>query len=140
MYDFSGIIYRIWAVCGIMLILGIICIAPWKRNLKFRDRAIGVILITFAVCLGSLYAYRIVVPTVSHYTGEFISSNRNSRVAPPLPFTRQYVFWNGTEKKQVFYLDTFSKKEIFPCELETNRTYTVYFDEFTNVIVKIEID
>ena len=32
MNNFSGIIYRIWGVCGVMLLLGIVCILfekPW---------------------------------------------------------------------------------------------------------------
>ena len=59
-------------------------------------------------------------------------------MAPPLPFTDEYVFWNGEGKRQVFYLDIFSKKEIFPNEFVSDQKYTIYFDEFTNVITKVE--
>lgn len=85
-----------------------------------------------------VYISRVVFPNVSSYAGEFVSTNRNSRVAPPLPLTSEYVFWNGEGKKQVFYLDALSKKEIIPYELETGKEYIIYFDDFTNVIVKIE--
>lgn len=59
-------------------------------------------------------------------------------MAPPLPFTDEYVFYNGEGKKQEYYLDVFSKKEIFPEGFELNQEYTIYFDEFTDVIVKVE--
>lgn len=141
MYNYSGILYRIFGVCGPILILGGICILlekPWKSNVKIQDCKLGLIMIIFAFCLGLIYASRIVFPDVSSYTGEFIESHRNSRVAPPLPVTYEYVFWNGEGKKQVFYLDSFSKREIFPYEFVGNQKYIIYFDEFTNVITKVE--
>jgi len=141
MFNFSGVWYRIWGVCGVILLLGFFCILfqrPWAKNVKLKDCKLGLFIIAFALCLGVIYVCRIVFPDVSSYTGEFVESHRNSRVAPPLPITYEYVFWNGEEKKQVFYLDAFSKKEIFPYEFVSNQKYTIYFDEFTNVIVKVE--
>lgn len=141
MFNFSGVFYRIWGVCGILLLVGILCILverPWAKKVTLKDLSAGLLGIAFAICLGLVYASRILFPDVLSYTGEFIDTHRNSRVAPPLPFTREYVFWNGEGKKQVFYLDTFSKKEIFPCELEYGQQYTIYYDDFTNVIVRVE--
>lgn len=141
MYNFSGIVYRIWGVCGIILLVGIIailCAKPWMPDFNISKVKIDLLFIVFAICLGSIYISRIVFPDVSSYTGEFIETHRNSRVAPPLPFTDEYVFWNGEGKRQVFYLDIFSKKEIFPYEFVSSQKYTIYFDEFTNVITKVE--
>ena len=141
MYNFSGVLYRIWGVCGIVLLLGVGCILfekPWKKGFKILNCKLGLIIIAFAVCLGSVYASRIFFPDVSSYTGEFVGTHRNSTVAPPLPVTNEYVFWDGEGKRKVFYLDAFSKKEIFPYEFESDRKYTVYFDKFTKVIVKVE--
>lgn len=141
MYNFSGVLYRIWGVCGIILILGVVGILfekPWAKKVKIQDCKLELIVIAFAICLGLIYASRIVFPDVSSYTGEFIESHRNSRVAPPLPVTNEYVFWNGEGKRQVFYLDIFSKKEIFPYEFVGGQKYTICFDEFTNVITMIE--
>ena len=59
-------------------------------------------MIAAAIGLSLLYASRIVFPGVSSYTGEFIDSHRNSRVAPPLPVTNEYVFWNGEGKTSVY--------------------------------------
>ena len=142
MYNFSGVFFRIWGVCGAILFIGIVCVLlekPWKKKFKLKGYKLGIFVITFAICLSLIYASRIVFTDVSSYTGEFVDTHRNSRVAPPLPITSEYVFWNGEGKKQVFYLDTFSKKEIFPNEFVKNQKYTIYFDEFTNVIVKVEV-
>lgn len=141
MYNFSGVLYRVWGVCGVILALGIVCILvekPWEKNVKIQDCKLGLIISAVAICLGLIYVSRVVFPGVSSYTGEFIETQRNSRVAPPLPFTDEYVFWNGEGKRRVFYLDIFSKKEIFPYEFVSDQKYTIYFDEFTNVITKVE--
>lgn len=141
MYNFSGLLYRIWGVCGTILVLGVVCILlqkPWTKNFKILDCKLGLTMIVFAVCLGLVYVSRIFFPDVSSYTGVFIETNRNSRVAPPLPVTYEYVFWDGEGKRQVFYLDIFSKEEIFPYEFASNQQYTIYFDEFTNVITRVE--
>ena len=141
MFNFSGVFYRIWGVCGILLLLGVVCILvekPWAKKNKLKDLKIGLVGIALAIGLGLVYASRIVFPDVLSYTGEFVDTHRNSRVAPPLPLTDEYVFWNGEGKRQVFYLDFFSKKEIFPYEFEYGRQYTIYYDDFTNVIVKVE--
>jgi len=141
MYNFSGVLFRVWGVCGVILVLGVVCILfkrPWAQNVRIQDLRLGLIMIAFAIFMGLIYVSRIVFPNVSSYTGEYIESHRNSRVAPPLPVTNEYVFWNGEGKKQVFYLDIFSKKEIFPYEFVSGQKYKLYFDEFTNVITKVE--
>ena len=141
MHDFSGVWYRIWGVCGIILILGVVLILferPWAKNFGLKKCKLGLVIIAFAICLGLVYVSRIVFPDVSSYTGEFVESHRNSRVAPPFPLTNEYVFWSGEGERQVFYLDIFSKKEIYPHDFISERKYTIYFDEFTNVITRVE--
>ena len=116
MFNFSGVLYRIWVVRGVILVLGVACILlnrPWARKVKIKDCKLGLIMIAAAIGLGLLYATRIVFPGVLSYTGEFIDSHRNSRVAPPLPATNEYVFWNGEGKKQSF-IWTFSQKRNIP--------------------------
>lgn len=140
MYNFSGIIYRLWAVCGIILLLAIISALfkkPWK-GISLKSLKMEIIVILFSVILGIVYLSRIIFPDISVYTGNFIETHRNSRVAPPLPFTSEYVFYNGEGKKQEYYLDSFSRKEICPEDFELNQEYTIYFDKFTDVIVKVE--
>lgn len=141
MFNFSGLVFRIWGVCGIVLFIGLIGILskrPWKQVLDAKQIMIDLLFIGIAVLLGAVYLSRILFPGVSSYTGTYIETHRNSRVAPPLPVTYEYVFWNGEGNRQKFYLDTFSKKSILHDDLDAGRTYTIYFDEFTNIIVGIE--
>ncbi len=142
MYNFSGMYYRIWAVAGILLLIGITCVLiqkPWAKKFIITDYKFEIVAITIAVFLGIFYISRILVPDISLYTGEFVETHRNSRVAPPLPFTSEYVFWDGDGKRKVLYLDTFSKKDIFPHELESGQVYKVYYDKLTKVITRIDI-
>ena len=142
MFNFSGIIYRIFGVCGAIFILGIIYILlnkPWSQNFKIQNCKLSIISIALAVCLSLLYISRIIFPAVSSYTGEFIDHHRNSRVAPPLPVTYEYVFGNDEDKKHVFYLDVFSKEKIYPSEFEHGCKYTIYFDKLTKVIVAVKV-
>ena len=121
MYDFSGVTYRIWAVCGVMFALGLLCLLldrPWIKGFSIKRSKFSIVAMTVAVCFGLVYFSRIISPNVASYTGEFVNTHRNSRVAPPLPFTHEYVFWNGEGKRRKFYLDTFSKKEIITQEFK----------------------
>lgn len=140
MYNFSGIFYRIWAVFGIILLIGIILILfekPWAPTFRLKACRFALLMVAIAICGSLFYASRVVFPNVSSYTGTYVDYHRNSRVAPPLPFTYQYEFSNE-EKNTVFYLDVFSKKQIFPGDLEEGKIYTIYYDEVTKVIVKVE--
>ena len=141
MFNFSGVLYRIWGVCGVILVLGVACILlnrPWARKVKIKDCKLGLIMIAAAIGLSLLYASRIVFPGVSSYTGEFIDSHRNSRVAPHLPVTNEYVVLEWRKEKTNFFIWTFSQKRNIPDDFVSDRKYTIYFDEFTNVIVQVE--
>lgn len=143
MFNYSGLIYRIWGVAGIIAVVGLIGILtarPWRKKFKISTIIIDLVFIAFAICLGLAYYSSILFPNISSYTGEFITMNRNSRVAPPLPVTYEYIFWDGEGIKPKFYLDTFSKNKIYPYEFEVGKKYTVYFDEFTSIIVRIEVE
>ncbi len=99
MYDFSGIWFRIWGSAGIILLVGIICILFERKRRKY-----GYIVVAVAICLSIIYFMRIISPSVSTYDGKFVEQRRNSRIAPPLPFTSEYIFWNGEGKKKTVYL------------------------------------
>ena len=136
MYDFSGILYLIKWRCGISLIMGLLCLffaKPWEKGLKNKETVIAVIMIVFSICLGSIYTSRILSPNVSCYKGIYIEE-RPAR----FQFSMEYVFWDGVGLKQPFDLDVFSKRKVFPDQFQLNKEYTVYYDEFTRVIVKVE--
>ena len=142
MYNFSGVYFRIWGVCAIIVLIGIICILITKLWLgfNFKKCAFGMFAVLFGLIMSLVYIKGVVCQDVCSYTGVFVQTTRNSRVAPPLPVTREYVFYNGEGKKQEFYLDAFSKKEVFPYDFKVGETYTVYFEKFSSVIVKVETE
>ena len=109
-----------------------------KKPIRFSKFKIELVSIAFGTVLSIVFLSRILFPGISSYTGEFVESHRTSRVAPPLPFTSKYVFWDGEGEKKVVYLDTFAKKQIVPDGFKQGEEYTVYFDEFTKVIVRVE--
>lgn len=58
MFNFSGVLYRIWGVCGVILVLGVACILlnrPWARKVKIKDCKLGLIMIAAAIGLSLLY-------------------------------------------------------------------------------------
>lgn len=142
MYNYSGLWFRIWGSCGIILLLPVISWlfhCPWKNKVRIRDMKTEIVVFVGAIVFALYFLSRIVFPDVASYTGTFQSSYRDSRSAPPLPVTYEYCFWNGEGKKPTFYLDIYSKREIFPEEFNKEQEYTIYYDKLTNVIVKVDV-
>ena len=141
MYCYDGIVYRILAVSGIMFLLGILCILfekPWSDTFRMRNCIVGILLLVFSILSGIFYLTRIAFPHVLYYEGEYVEENRNSRAAPPLPLTYEYVFSNeNDEKNQVFYLDVISCNKMIPSGFSSKQTYRIYYDEPTRGIVEI---
>ena len=128
MYNYSGIWVRIWGVCGIILLLPIVSWlfhCPWKKKVRIQGMKTEIIAVIGVIVLTLYYLSRIVFPNVASYTGTFESSYRDSSVAPPLPVTYGYCFWNGEGKKPIFYLDIYSKRKIFPEEFKEAQEYTI---------------
>ena len=76
---------------------------------------------------------------IGYYEGKFVRTNRTGLVAPPLPFTNEYVLQNGNDPKKVFYLDTFSSREIIPDKMEVGKNYRFYYDRLTKIIVGVDV-
>lgn len=107
MYCYDGIVYRILAASGIMFLLGILCILfekPWSVTFHIRNCIVGILLLVFSILSEIFYLTRIAFPHVLYYEGEYVEENRNSRVAPPLPLTYEYVFSNGNDEKTRFFI------------------------------------
>lgn len=141
MYNFSGIWYKILGTFGLMVLMAIIIILfekPWSKSFNIKKCKFAIVAILIAVSSSIFYTTRIISPDVSSYTGTYVESHRTFSYASPLPFNYKYVFWNGEGKKPMFYLDAFSKKEVCPDGFEEGNTYTVYYDEWTNIIVAVE--
>ncbi len=144
MYDVSGLKYRMWGVFGIFLLLGLFLLLaekPWSKDFKLHKILPALLALIIGIGGISLNIYRICNLHISEYTGYYEYYYRNSRVAPPLPFTYAYVFRNDQSEKETFYIDVFAKKNVFPNspeDLEEGHVYTVYFEKTTHVILRIE--
>lgn len=142
MWNFGGILYRVWAVGGIILLLGVACLLVSKigREDFNKDCCIaGVFCSAVGIAAIVYFLFCMFFPQVSSIHGTFTQTYRNSRVAPPLPFTYEYKFYDDDGFAGVFYLDTFTRKEIIPEDFILNQEYIVYYEARTNVIVGAEM-
>lgn len=153
MYDLSGLEYRLFSVGLISLFCGLVCfiISIHSNNIKriqnkstkkshFNKEAtiLGVLFVCISLIYSGYYIFKIHQPIVCIHEGYFVEEYRNSRVAPPLPFTVQYTFTNNNQSNRKFYLDVFSKSKIYDKEFEKNSKYLIYYEEDTNIIVKVD--
>lgn len=118
MYDFSGIVYRIWGVSGVLIgmcliVIILIFLTSKNKEKKKKECMEMCIVIVLFVIFGIYHICLIQKAEVESYSGEFVEYHRNGVIAPPLPLTAEYVFWNGEGKKQKYYLDLISKKKYF---------------------------
>lgn len=150
MYNVDGIIYRIFAVGGIIFLLFVGCffiVKPWtikseKEKNKRRKKILEMITLTvgliWAVCTICFYSYKSFNPKIESYTGAFVREYRDSTVAPPLPFTSAYVFDGYKGKDRRFYIDSSSKKAIYPEDFSEGKMYIIYYEKDTKIIVGVE--
>ena len=142
MYNYSGITYRLWGECGIIALLGIVClviafISSKPESLK-RNSVIGIVALVTAVLSSLEYVSSIKNPDIQVFEGTYSEGYRDSRVAPPLPFTWKYRFVDTEGTNGNYYIDTFTKKEIFNEDLIKGERYRIYYEADTQIIVKIE--
>ena len=139
--NYSGIIYRIWAVGGAMVLLGIACLlVSGIRTKSFSKQCFwaGVLCVVYGLGTAVYYVAQLVSPDVASLHGVFYEEYRNSRVAPPLPFTMEYSFYDENNDSRVFYLDVLSKKKIIPEGFLEDKEYIIYYETSTNIIVGVE--
>ncbi|MBQ4546954.1 MAG: hypothetical protein IJA17_07335 [Oscillospiraceae bacterium] len=97
MYCFDGLYYQLISP-GLIFLLGAVFLFYITRNTgkssneegeKKRKalHVISVLAIVFFLFVIGKVGYSIINPTVNTYTGQFDTSYRDSRSAPPLPFT-----------------------------------------------------
>ncbi len=141
MLNYSGIVYRIWGKAGMMILLGIAClIFSGIRTKSFSKQCFlaGILCVLYGCSMAIYYSTRLFSPEVDSYKGVYYEEYRNSRVAPPLPFTMEYSFYDETNESKVFYLDILSKKEIIPEGFLKDEEYLIFYEKHTNIIVCVE--
>lgn len=139
--NYSGIIYRIWGEAGIIILLGLACLLfSGFRTKSFSKQCFiaGVLSVLYGCGTVAYYAICLFSPQINSFQGVFYEEYRNSRVAPPLPFTMEYSFYDESNKSKVFYLDVFSKKEILPEGFLENTEYSICYETRTNIIIGVE--
>ena len=141
MLNYDGIIYRIWAVGGIFVLLGITLLLMgrfWSKS--HRDKKLlkaALIPLVAAVLSITFFLYKYVNPAVMQHEGCFVRTNRKSGA----PFQYEFVFTakNPKDPNPIFYLDSFSKRKIFPREFDKNVRYRIYYEETTKIILGVEL-
>lgn len=139
--NYSGILYRIWAEAGIIILIGIACLLlSGIRTKTFHKQCFlaGVLCVLYGCGTAIYYLSCFLSPRIDYVHGIFYEAQRNSRVAPPLPFTMEYSFSTTDGEKTVFYLDVLSKKEIIPEGFLEGEEYIICYEARTNIIVGVE--
>ncbi len=139
--NYSGIIYRIWAVAGVIVLLGVAdLLASGIRAKSFSKSCFytGLLVVLFGLGTAVYYANCWMNPKVDSVQGVFCEEYRNSRVAPPLPLTMECTFSDSNGEKKTLYLDVLSKKEIIPEGFQKGEEYLVCYEERSNIILNVE--
>ena len=140
MYNYSGIVYRLWAVCGVFAIIGVLCILfAWIGTNKPDRRGVGIgtAMIILSLMMSIKYIGCLLNPEVESFTGTLYEITRDSTEAPPLPFTMEYSFFDENGNPHSFYLDTFSKKNMLSSDFVVGTEYEICYDTKTNIIVDV---
>ena len=142
MLCFSGIWYRLISTGAFFLLCGIFILAYSKReqkpNIQRKKLLAGIFTTCFAVVHIAYHAFLLICPSVSETTGVFIDSRRDGRASPPLPFTWAYVFDTDASLNQRYYIDSFSKQQIFPHSgLTPNCAYQIWYESHSRIILDI---
>ena len=77
MYNYSGIWFRIWGVCGIILLLPIVSWlfhCPWKKKVRIQGMKTEIIAVIGVIVLTLYYLSRIVFPNVTGKGGATLES------------------------------------------------------------------
>ena len=139
--NYSGILYRIWAEAGIIILIGIACLLlSGIRTKTFHKQCFlaGVLCVLYGCGTAIYYLSCLQSPQIDSVQGVFYEEQRNSRVAPPLPLTMEYSFSTTDGEKTVYYLDLLSKKEMIPEGFQEGEEYVICYEARTNIIVSVE--
>ncbi len=149
MYDLSGLKHLIYfSELPLFLLCLFVLIGSWKKMLKSLKNkhwekgiktylVVAVIGILWSVISGGTIIYHIYNPDISCYEGTYLEGSPANE--PRLSFfSWNYVFDDGIELKEDFYLDSFSKKKIYNKDFEEGKKYRIYYEEKDDIIVRVE--
>lgn len=141
MYDFSCI-YLEFVLNSLFFGVGglLILIASrfWNHNKRHIGKMVaGLLLVGFCIFLSvSNYIPACINPKISIFRGAYVESDKPSKFDV---MTEHHFFSKDGEKGgKGFTLDIISKKKIYPSEFKKGKVYRIYYEERTNIIVKVE--
>ena len=138
MYNYSGIYYEmnssvvVYSMVGILFLLLSKCWNPQKR--EFKKMIGGILCIVLSVASIVYYSNIIRNPIILAHEGYISREHRTNRGL----FQMEYSFTNDEGRKPVFFLDVFSKKVIHPEDFDSQQKYKIYYEDETNIIVRVE--
>ena len=138
MYNFEGIYFQMKSSAILFLVLGIVslllsrCWNMDKRDTK--EMIIGLVCVMLAI--GSVIYHSNIIsnPKVLTHEGYYVSENRSYKHLLKM----EYCFSKGDNLKPIFYLDVLTRKEIYPDDFSTEQKYRIFYEEESDIIVKVE--
>lgn len=143
-YDVGGLFYRVWwqgfaalLISGLVLLI-VIIFQRRKKSKKDRKQAnkkdfiIPIIAMIVSSAYMFFFLYKANHPKIISHEGYFVRENRHRGME------WEYCFTNGDEKKKIFYIDSFTRKDIYAEDFSSEIRYRVYYEEDTKIILRIE--
>lgn len=104
------------------------------RKINKRRLAEGIFALVDTVYLGWYCIGAILSPNILSHEGTLLAIHRTHHSWSSM----DYTFSNRDGLKPVLELDSFTRKKIYPQGLEEGKTYRVYYEARTKIMVKIE--
>lgn len=122
----------------LFLVLGFVSLVLsrcWNTDKKdMKEMIIGLVCVILAIGSFVYHSHIISNPKISTHEGYYVSENRSYKHLLKM----EYCFSNGNDLKPVFYLDVLTKKEIYPDDFSTEQKYRIFYEEESDIIVKVE--
>lgn len=126
--NLDGILFKVWSTGVVMFLLGLFLLIFGGK----KYRRISLITMLFYVLYAGYYLWVYANPEIVTCEGRFKSEHQRRRAAPA------YVFYLDLTTPETFYLDSHTRKEVIPFELEKGMLYRIGYEARSNIIVAIE--
>lgn len=107
-----------------------------EKKERITNRVVGIFAIVFSLYYFGSRMYIYINPQITYHEGYYIDEYRYHGY-PPLTF--YYIFTDTKDSNAFFYLDVFTRKEIFNEDFSTDTKYRIYYENTTDTIVKVEV-
>lgn len=135
----QGILARLWCSSGVVILIGVFCLLiMWiEKEKKTETIAVACLCVLLGVGVGIWYSYALLNPDTQIVSGTFVYDQKKTDAMPPLPLTREYIFEDEQGQRIDLYMDSFTKKQVFPETLAPGESYIITYEERTDLILKI---